>query len=57
MDPELLQRLEAQLAETEQQGLFKRERVIASAQAPLVRLGRLAGLGDLEQRHQLSRVA
>jgi glycine C-acetyltransferase len=38
MDRELLQRLEAQLAETEQQGLFKRERVIASAQAPLVRL-------------------
>ncbi len=38
MDPDLLQRLESQLAETERQGLFKRERVIASSQAPVVRL-------------------
>jgi len=38
MDPTLLQRLEQQLTELERDGLFKRERVIASAQDPLVRL-------------------
>jgi glycine C-acetyltransferase len=38
MDQALLDRLESQLARLEQDGLFKRERVIASAQDPVVRL-------------------
>ncbi|MGH8250998.1 MAG: glycine C-acetyltransferase [Steroidobacteraceae bacterium] len=38
MDQALLKRLETQLAELERDGLFKRERVIASSQDPVVRL-------------------
>jgi len=38
MDQALLDRLESQLAGLEQDGLYKRERVIASAQDPVVRL-------------------
>jgi glycine C-acetyltransferase len=38
MDPALLQRLETQIAELARDGLFKRERVIASGQDPVVRL-------------------
>ena len=38
MDPALLQRLEKQIAELARDGLFKRERVIASGQNPVVRL-------------------
>ncbi len=38
MDQALLQRLESQTAELERNGLFKRERVIASGQGPVVRL-------------------
>ena len=38
MDPALLQRLEKQIAELARDGLFKRERVIASGQDPVVRL-------------------
>jgi hypothetical protein len=38
MDPALLQRLDQQLAELTQDGLFKRERVIASGQNPVVGL-------------------
>ncbi|MGE0029964.1 MAG: glycine C-acetyltransferase [Steroidobacteraceae bacterium] len=38
MDPALLQRLDQQLAQLVQDGLFKRERVIASGQDPVVRL-------------------
>jgi glycine C-acetyltransferase len=38
MDQILLKRLEAQLGELERDGLFKRERVIASGQGPVVRL-------------------
>ena len=36
MDPDLLQRLEKQIAELTRDGLFKRERVIVSAQNPVV---------------------
>ena len=38
MDPALLQRLDQQLAQLAEDGLFKRERVIASGQDPIVRL-------------------
>jgi glycine C-acetyltransferase len=38
MDQTLLKRLEAQTADLERDGLFKRERVIASGQGPVVRL-------------------
>ncbi|HEU0224805.1 MAG TPA: glycine C-acetyltransferase [Steroidobacteraceae bacterium] len=38
MDQALLDRLESQLAGLEKDGLFKRERVIASAQDPVIRL-------------------
>jgi glycine C-acetyltransferase len=38
MDQALLRRLESQTGELERNGLFKRERVIASAQGPVVRL-------------------
>jgi len=38
MDQALLRRLEAQTGELERTGLYKRERVIASSQGPLVRL-------------------
>jgi len=38
MDQALLQRLEEQTAELERNGLYKRERVIASGQGPVVRL-------------------
>ena len=38
MDQALLRRLESQTAELEKNGLFKRERVIASGQGPVVRL-------------------
>jgi len=38
MDPALLQRLDQQLAQLAEDGLFKRERVIASGQNPVVRL-------------------
>ncbi len=38
MDPALLQRLETQMAALARDGLFKRERVIASGQNPVVRL-------------------
>jgi len=38
MDQALLRRLESQTAELERNGLFKRERVIASGQGPVVRL-------------------
>ena len=38
MDPALLQRLEKQIAELARDGLFKRERIIASGQEPIVRL-------------------
>ena len=38
MDQALLRRLASQTAELEQNGLFKRERVIASGQGPIVRL-------------------
>ena len=38
MDQALLRRLTSQTAELEQNGLFKRERVIASSQGPVVRL-------------------
>ncbi len=38
MDPALLQRLDRQLAQLAEDGLFKRERVIASGQDPVVRL-------------------
>ena len=38
MDQKLLRRLEAQIGELERDGLFKRERVIASGQGPVVRL-------------------
>ena len=38
MDQALLQRLQAQTGELERTGLFKRERIIASGQGPIVRL-------------------
>jgi glycine C-acetyltransferase len=38
MDQALLERLESQTAELAREGLFKRERVIASAQDPVIRL-------------------
>src|SRR3972149_3175305 len=38
MDQILLKRLEAQIGELKRDGLFKRERVIASGQGPVVRL-------------------
>ncbi len=38
MDQELLRRLEAQTGDLERNGLFKRERIIASGQGPSVRL-------------------
>jgi glycine C-acetyltransferase len=38
MDQSLLERLESQTAELAHEGLFKRERVIASAQDPVIRL-------------------
>jgi glycine C-acetyltransferase len=38
MDPALLERLESQTAQLAREGLFKRERVIASAQDPVIRL-------------------